>query len=283
MVGILDAASSLGLYREEMMPTKIFRFLGVTAFLTFLGMAARAQVTATCKGMGSIGAVMYGGQNLKGAPYSATVKATRDQKLADGNAIHSSAVTRQARDSAGRTMLQISAGCTYGSDGQLQPIIRVTVDDPENKTSLSWQANDSSPKVVRVIHRSEPVPQSSAGIAQREQAARMRPQSRTEVRNENLGSKIIAGVVADGTRTARTIPAGEDGNDLPLETVEETWIARDLRLIMLRISDDPRSGQNKVEVVELNQGEPDPALFAVPAGYSLEEQSVKAVPSTGVQ
>lgn len=54
-------------------------------------------------GDGKLGAVMYGGQNLKGAPYSATVKATGDQKLVDGNAIHSSATTRQARDSAGRT------------------------------------------------------------------------------------------------------------------------------------------------------------------------------------
>jgi hypothetical protein len=51
----------------------------------------------------------------------------------------------------------------------------------------------------------------------------------------------------------------------------------------LRIYDDPRSGQNKIEVVELNQGEPDPALFAAPADYSLEEQSVKAISSTRVQ
>jgi hypothetical protein len=44
---------------------------------------------------------------------------------------------------------------------------------------------------------------------------------------------------------------------------------------------DPRSGLNKIEVVELNQGEPDPALFAAPAGYSREEQSVKAISSAG--
>jgi hypothetical protein len=86
-----------------------------------------------------------------------------------------------------------------------------------------------------------------------------------------------------GTIARDAIPAGEEGNDLPLETLEETWIARDLRLVMLRIYHDPRSGQNKIEVVELNRGEPDPALFGAPAGYSLEEQSVKAVPATGVQ
>ena len=266
------------------MSTKTFRLVvGVTAVSALLGMAAGAQVTATCRGMGSVGAVMYGGQSLKGVPYSATVKATRDQKLADGNAIHSSATTHQARDSAGRTMSQMSAGCTYGADGQLEPIVRVTVDDPESKTSLSWQANDLSRKVIRIVHQPEPVPLSSAELAQLKQAAQMRPPSRTEVHSENLGSKIIVGVMADGTRTTRTIPAGEEGNDLPLETVEETWIARDLRLVMLRIYDDPRSGQNKIEVVELNQGEPDPALFAAPAGYSLEEQSVKAISSAGVQ
>jgi hypothetical protein len=268
---------------RNMMPANIFRFVGVTVVSTLLGMAAGAQVAPTCTGMGSVGAVLYGGQNLKGAPYSATVKATRDQKLADGNAIHSSATTHQARDSAGRTMSQISAGCNYGPDGQLLPLIRVTVNDPESRTSISWGVNDSSPKVVRIVHQPEPVPLSSAEKVQRQQAAQMRPQSRTEVHSENLGSKIIVGVVADGSRTTRTIPAGEEGNDLPLETVEETWIAKDLRLVMLRTYDDPRSGRLKIEVVELNQGEPDPGLFAAPAGYSLEEQSVKAIPSTGVQ
>jgi hypothetical protein len=233
--------------------------------------------------MGSAGAILYGGQ-IKGAPYSASVKATRDQKLADGNAIHSSATTHQARDSAGRTMSQMSAGCNYGPDGQLLPLIRVTVNDSESRTSLSWAVNDASPqKVVRVVHPPEPVPLSPAEVVRLQQAAQMRPQPRTEVHQESLGSKIIAGVMADGTRTTRTIPAGEEGNDLPIETVEETWIARDLRLVMLRIYDDPRSGQNKIEVVELNQGEPDPGLFAAPAGYSLEEQSVKAIPSTEVK
>jgi len=268
-----------------MMPTITFRFVvGVAVVSTLLGMAAGAQVTATCKGMGSVGAVLYGEQNLKGAPYSATVKATRDQRLADGNAIHGAATTHQARDSAGRTMSQMSAGCNYGPDGQLVPLIRVTVNDPESRTSLSWGVNDSSPKVVRIVHRPEPVPLSPAEKVQRQQVAQMRPQSHTEVHSENLGSKIIVGVMADGTRTTRTtIPAGEEGNDLPLVTVEETWTARDLHLIVLRIYDDPRSGQNKVEVVELNQGEPDPALFAAPAGYGLEEQGVKAIPSTEVK
>ncbi len=62
------------------MPAKIFRWaVGVTAVSMILGMAAGAQVTATCKGMGSVGAVMYGGQSLKGAPYSNREGVTRSE------------------------------------------------------------------------------------------------------------------------------------------------------------------------------------------------------------
>jgi hypothetical protein len=37
------------------------------------------------------------------------------------------------------------------------------------------------------------------------------------------------------------------------------------------------------EIVELKQGEPDPALFVPRADYTLEEQSVKAIVSAAVQ
>jgi hypothetical protein len=235
--------------------------------------------------MGSIGAILYGGQNRSGAPYSATVKTTHEQKLADGNAIHGSTTTHQARDSAGRTMTEIAAGCTYGPDGQLQALIRITVNDSETRTLLSWTVNDSSQKkIARVVHQPELVPaKPSVQTSQRLQAAQMRQRSRTEVRSENLGSKIIAGVMAEGNRMTRTVPAGEEGNDLQLEIVDETWTAKDLGLIVVRISDDPRHGRDTTEIVELKQGEPDPALFVPRADYTLEEQSVKAIVSAAVQ
>ena len=37
---------------------------------------------------------------------------------------------------------------------------------------------------------------------------------------EQLGKRNIAGVLCEGTRTTRTTPAGENGNDLPMELDE---------------------------------------------------------------
>ena len=72
----------------------------------------------------------------------------------------------------------------------------------------------------------------------------------------------------DGT----TIPAGEQGNDRPIETTDEYWTTRDSTMMMLHIFDDPRAGHTVTEVTELIRGEPDPSLFAPPPGYKLVEQ-----------
>jgi hypothetical protein len=90
--------------------------------------AVRAQNTAACVVTG-FSAMVYSGGTWGHAPFSATVRTTLDQKLADGNAIHGSATTHQARDSAGRTMLEVSSGCVPDQDGHDRPIVRVTVND----------------------------------------------------------------------------------------------------------------------------------------------------------
>jgi hypothetical protein len=255
--------------------------IGAVVVSVGVGAVARAQSVGAC-GTVAGGEMVYSSPAWGKAPYRATVKTTREQKLMDGNAIHGSATTHQARDTAGRTMSETSMGCTPGLDGQLQPIVRVTVYDPGKRTTLSWSVSDNAPKVVHVVHQPEPVASPAVQTAQHT-APPVRPQQRVEVHSENLGSKMIAGVMAEGSRTVRTIPAGEQGNDLPIEVVDEVWIAKDLGLAVMRVSDDPRSGKTTTEVVELNQGEPDASLFTAPAGYKLEEQVVKTVSATSDQ
>jgi hypothetical protein len=252
-----------------------------------LGTAALAQVPGSCGPLG-VGAMVYGVPGKTNVPYSATVRTTYEQKLADGNSIHDSATTHQARDSAGRTMNETAQGCTVGADGRVKPMVRITVYDPATKTSMSWTVSDQAAKVVRVFHQTPPArpaaPANSAEIAQRREAmAAQQRLWRSEHHSENLGSKDIAGVMADGARSIRTIPVGEEGNDKPIESSDEVWVAKGLGLTMLKISDDPRSGRTTTEVMELNQTEPDAALFVAPAGYTLEEQVVKSVSSAGSQ
>jgi hypothetical protein len=247
------------------------------------GMAALAQAPNPCGVLGG-GNVMAGNAYKANVPYSATVQTTFERKLADGNAIHGSATTHQARDSAGRTRSEFSSGCVVGSDGQFKQMIRVTVYDPATGTTLAWTVNDqpAAAKVVHVMHRPEPPAVAPPPAAvQRQPAAQVRQKS--PLRGEDLGSRNIEGVTAGGSRSKRTIPAGQMGNDQPIEMVDEIWITQDLGLMMLRIEDNPLNGRTTTEVVELNQAEPDAALFAAPAGYRLEEVVTKSVSSAGSQ
>jgi hypothetical protein len=93
---------------------------------------------------------------------------------------------------------------------------------------------------------------------------------------EDLGSKSIAGVMADGTRTVNTVPSGQAGNDQPTKIVDETWVAKDLDLALLRIEDNSRTGRTTTEVVNLKKGELEASLFGTPAGYSTADTNPAA-------
>lgn len=83
-------------------------------------------------------------------------------------------------------------------------------------------------------------------------------------KNEPLGKRNIEGLEADGTRTTVTIPAGQIGNDRPLETVSERWFSEELKTVVLTTRKDPRTGENSYRLTNLRRGEPARQLFEVP-------------------
>lgn len=91
-------------------------------------------------------------------------------------------------------------------------------------------------------------------------------------RTENLGKQMIEGIEAEGTRTVMTIPAGEVGNEKPIEIVSERWYSNVLQIVLMTRHLDPRFGENVYRVVNLNRTEPDAALFVVPTDYKVKEQ-----------
>lgn len=90
---------------------------------------------------------------------------------------------------------------------------------------------------------------------------------------EDLGVRTIAGIEAKGARTTGIIPAGEQGNDQPLTIVTENWMSTQYDIPLLTIINDPRTGKRTVEVTEFQPGEPDPALFQIPEGYTVRERA----------
>lgn len=261
------------------MPRISFRLtIAAIAVAMVFGMTAEAQSSAPCtlgvRNYVGFGMITSRGPGGTATPFSGTVKTTFEQKLPDGNSIHAVTRTHQARDSMGKTRAEFAQSCERGQDGQLQVVASISVNDPANKTSMNWTVNsDTMAKVVRIFHQNEmPVKRPTpAELLERQKLAQARQPSREEFRTENLGTKTINGVSAQGTRRVRTIPAGEEGNELPLEVIDETWSSKQMGLTLMIIRDDPRQGRTTAEFEELNLAEPDPALFAAPTGYKVEE------------
>ena len=89
---------------------------------------------------------------------------------------------------------------------------------------------------------------------------------------ESLGKQLIEGVEAEGIRTTITIPAGEFGNELPLNIVTETWTSAELQAVVKSRHSDPRSGETVYTLTNINRSEPAHSLFEVPADYTIKEQ-----------
>ena len=99
----------------------------------------------------------------------------------------------------------------------------------------------------------------------------------------SLGTKTIDGVLTQGVRRTRTIPAGQIGNSAPLVTTSEYWAAPSLGISLRSVSDNPQYGKMTRELISLTLGEPDASLFQPPAGYRIVVNKVHQVPCPKVR
>ena len=203
-------------------------------------------------------------------PFTAIVKLTFDQQLADGNAIHGEVHYHIARDASGTVMNEMPSGCILGDDGQMHQIFHVTV--RSGNTIEEWTLGDDPiRKIATIIHFSDPVKPSEAELAAIRARAGSRPPQTNQWQTESLGTREFQGISARGTRRTQTIPPGQQGNALQLVITNETWLSPQFGN-MMAISDDPRRGRSTAELVELRQAAPDPSLFSPPKDYIVKAQ-----------
>jgi hypothetical protein len=93
-----------------------------------------------------------------------------------------------------------------------------------------------------------------------------------QVKVEKLGEKTIAGVYAEGRRVTRFRPSGTVGNDKPIVSVSDRWVAEDLKIPLATTLDDPRQREAS-QVTKLDRAQPDPILFQIPADFTVREVS----------
>jgi hypothetical protein len=100
---------------------------------------------------------------------------------------------------------------------------------------------------------------------------RTKPDPNANEVKEQLGKQTIEGVEAEGTRTTVTIPAGEIGNERPIEIVSERWYSPELQLVVMTRHSDPRFGETTYKLTNINRSEPAKSLFEVPSDFTIKE------------
>jgi hypothetical protein len=89
------------------------------------------------------------------------------------------------------------------------------------------------------------------------------------VRTENLGEQTILGFHTRGTRVITTLPAGQIGNDRPIDIVSEQWFSPELELVMRSMHRDPWAGEFTTTVTKVSRGDQPASLFEVPERYRV--------------
>jgi len=195
-------------------------------------------------------------------PYSYRQTTTQVRTLANGTTITNVSVTTSARDTEGRVRTD-----GFRSDPNGTQIHSVNISDSALAVSYNWVVNPLSDaqKIVNLYHyRQNPQPQTPAT----QPARRYYPTT-----SQSLPPQTIEGLYAEGTRSTRTTPAGYEGNDHDIVVVTEIWFSPDLGIQLRRTIDDPRNGKSTMEVTDIQQAAPDPALFKLPDGYQVRDQN----------
>jgi hypothetical protein len=218
------------------------------------------------------------GEVVASAPYTATATTEVTQTLGDGNRIVNKTSSFVARDSQGRTRREDSVGRI--GPMQVNNLKMVFINDPTTHTEYVLQPNGESTKVVRSETSWGAEPQiielannnGQAGMKRKmifKGLSSERHQDKEgpdQVKHEDLGMQTIEGVSAEGKRDTVTIPAGQIGNERPIEVVSETWFSPELHTTILRKHSDPRVGETVFRLTEIKRNEPDASLFQAPAG-----------------
>jgi len=245
-----------------------------------------AEAKAQRDGVKILSASLINGPTVKGAPYSAQAVNEMVQTLADGNRIVNTTNSMLYRDSQGRERREESSG------GSAPAVRSIFITDPVDGVSYTLEPNNN----VALKHSQRAVTIALDGAADMkhgEQAAKI--ETRTFIMNssgggpetfifsnqefnsskvkpviEHLGTQMMEGVSAEGTRTTVTIPAGQIGNEQPIVTVTERWYSPELQVTVMTKRSDPRTGTTTYKLTNINRAEPSPALFQVPADYTIK-------------
>lgn len=218
------------------------------------------------------------GKVVKGHPYTADAITETTQTLADGNHISRKETASVARDSEGRTRREqvlsaVGPWATSASSGSQKITF---INDPVARVNYVLEPDHTARKMPEL---GAPMLDAKLKAEAKEAGAAHNLTLRLdaagaaealESKTEQLGAQTIEGVEAVGTRITTTIPAGQIGNELPIDIVSERWYSPELQATVMTKSSDPRVGETVFRLTNIQRAEPPASMFEVPADYKLD-------------
>jgi hypothetical protein len=216
------------------------------------------------------GGGVHGGKVVKGAPFSAVATSETTQTLADGNHIDRKTQTNLYRDSLGRFRKEVTLQAIGPLAASGQPHSFIEISDPVAGTNYVLEPEQriarQMPGPIGMQIRTKGGP-GGGNVFYRD----FKESKEAEAKTESLGIETVGGVNAEGTRTTRTIAAGEIGNEKPITIISERWYSPDMQMEVKSMHSDPRFGNTTYTLTNIQRTEPAATLFAVPAGYTIEQ------------
>jgi hypothetical protein len=200
---------------------------------------------------------------VPGVPLTAVIEVKSTKILPDGSTDVKKTSEDIARDSQGRIYNERRELVSPSFDGKPE-LLSFHLFDPATRLNTFL---DPYTHLAR-----------QATLPPRPSAPESIPDSKVVARNpllqvQDLGTEIMEDVVVRGTRKSRTVTASASGTGKVIVVTDETWYSDELHLNMLVNHDDPRTGQQSVKVMHIDRREPDQAMFQVPAGYKVVDET----------
>jgi len=212
-----------------------------------------------------------------GQPYSAVQVSEHSETLADGTKIHSKwESARLYRDAQGRTRTERFTWAGALPVHTVEPGRRIArISDPVGGYVYVLDLRRHIAHRLKILTEAEfleriPNEEMVEASLEAQHAApspRLSPSSPSvKVKREELKGEVAV------TQMTTTTPKGLNGNDRPLVRTCENQYSKELNLTTLSKCSDPQAGDNITRLENVERTDPDPALFQVPADYTVVDE-----------
>lgn len=192
---------------------------------------------------------------VTGAPYSAFGTSETVSTTPDGGKVVRQNSVRVWRDSDGRTRSEYEL-TSIGGPTPVEINSRLTViDDPAARERYMLQPDGRVVTLPIAPCRAANEPDLTVGPPR---PAGLPLKVSPPVK---LGERQVGGETVTGSRVEATIPAGAMGNEQPVKMSAEQWYGKDLQVVVEATYRDPRTGETRYKLREIQRDEPDASLF----------------------